>query len=110
MSAPAQKVPPSPVSTSARTPGSAASAPSSGGSAAHIAAVIALRFAGWRITTVATESVTLCSSCGSSMRRMLSAPVTAVYGGPRARCYERPGRGTRGSGSVGTGNETGRQP
>ncbi|GAA2948147.1 hypothetical protein GCM10010478_56500 [Streptomyces erythrogriseus] len=31
---------------------------------------------------MATEAVTLCSSFGSSMRRMLSAAVTAPDGGP----------------------------
>lgn len=74
MSAPAQKVSPAPVSTRARTAGSAASRSNSAGSACHIAAVIALRLAGWLITTVATPSATVCFSCGSSrsMRRMLS--------------------------------------
>lgn len=74
MSAPAQKVSPAPVSTSTRTPGSAASRSSSPGSSPHIAAVIALRLAGLLITTVATPSATVCSSPGSvrSMCRMLS--------------------------------------
>ena len=62
MSAPAQNVPPSPVSTRARTAGSAASRSSSGGSARHIPAVMALRLAGWWTTTVATPSATVSSS------------------------------------------------
>ena len=52
-------------------------APSSGGSARHIAAVMALRLAGLLMTTVATPSVTVCTSRGPgsdcSMRGMLSA-------------------------------------
>lgn len=39
-----------------------------------MSAVIALRFAGWWMTTVATPSATSLSNCGS-MRRMVSAPA-----------------------------------
>ncbi|ARX87811.1 hypothetical protein SMD44_07293 [Streptomyces alboflavus] len=74
MSAPAQNVSPAPVRTSARTAGSPASPVSSGGSARHMSAVMALRLAWWSMTTVATPSATACLSCGS-MRRMLSAPT-----------------------------------
>src|SRR5690606_38351184 len=98
MSAPAQNVEPSPVSTSTRTSGWAASVSSMGGRDAHIAGVMALRFSGWRMTTVATESVTPCSSCGS-MARMLSALAGAPAG--------RSARGVTSGrcGGLGKGNE-----
>lgn len=75
MSAPAQNVPPAPVSTSTRTAGSASSRASSGGSERHMPSVMAFRLAAWSMTTVAMPSVTECVSCGSvwDMRRMLSA-------------------------------------
>ncbi len=103
MSAPAQKVSPAPVSTRARTDGSAASFARSGGSARHIAGVMALRLAGWSMTTVATPSATVWLSCGS-MARMLSAPGVAHAGAlgsepggrPDTRRYpEWPGTRTR---------------
>ncbi len=75
MSAPAQKVAPAPVSTSARTARSAAGSAKRPGRARHIAAVIALRFVALQMTTVATPSATPCASrgCGfdGSMHRML---------------------------------------
>ena len=81
MSAPALNVSPAPVSTSTRTSGSAARRASSGGSARHMAEVSALRLAGLLMTTVATPSARLCSSCGC-MRRMLSGhPVPVIVRG-----------------------------
>ncbi|MEH0417031.1 hypothetical protein [Streptomyces sp. B21-083] len=60
------------MSTRTRTSGSAARPASSGGSALHMPAVMALRLAGWRMTTVAIPSTALWVSSGS-MGRIVSA-------------------------------------
>src|SRR5215207_1769115 len=54
MSAPAQKLGPEPVTTRARTSGSPASGPRTSGSAAHMPAVIALRFSARSMVRTAT--------------------------------------------------------
>ena len=82
-------------------------------------AVMALRLAGWWMTTVATPSVTLCSSCGSmapdairpprpydqegaARRRHRMAEDARETHDDRARPRTRPGDGTRGgNGSAG---------
>src|SRR5690242_13235924 len=88
MSAPAQNVSPSPVSTRTRTVGSVASASSRTGSDRHMARVIALRRAGLLMVTVAVPSPVLTRRPGE--------PAAPAGTGPA-------GTGPAGTGPAGTG-------
>src|SRR3954464_15535669 len=75
MSAPAQNDGPAPVTTSARTPASSASPESSSGRAAHMPAVIALRFSGRSMVRTATAP-----SRSTRSRSPTSAQVVGAEG------------------------------